>query len=172
MFDDEIPAGYERASNGLLVEKVPQKEQSSNESLDILPEEFDKIQSLDRESLIALCLRMARHCGLIACMTKAQTVQAMLDRLAEIALSRRKTTQERDIMAAMREYLDRVEGRATQRIEQKIQNIQNFEAAELTTAELFAQIKLIADSGLLPSGIAIGKNQTLEITDADFTEIK
>lgn len=77
--------------------------------------DLSALEGLSKDELIALVGRMARQCGMVACMTEEETAQAMLDRLAHVAL----TAGVKDAVGAINAWLDRVQGRPTQRIEQR-----------------------------------------------------
>lgn len=86
--------------------------------------DVERLDGLPHHALLALCRRMALQCGLVAVMTQEETAQAMLDKLAHIALKPivpglQMAAQARDCMAAINAWLDREQGKPTQRVETK-----------------------------------------------------
>lgn len=102
--------------------------------------EMEKLEGMSREELLALCKRFAGVCGLSIAMTKEETAQAMLDSLAEVALKplHANGNLRADINARMNaidRWLDRVDGKAIQRIEQKVEHSSG-KVSELTNEQL------------------------------------
>lgn len=85
--------------------------------------DLSSVDVMTADDLRVLAKRMACQCGLVASMTQEQTAQAMLDRMAEIALRPivpgvRMMAQVKDCIGAINGWLDRVEGKPMQRIKQ------------------------------------------------------
>lgn len=105
------------------VNDKPQQE-SYVEDTAISPTTLAVLGSMSKEELVVLVGRMARQCGLVANMSKEETVQAMLDVLAHTALrdispgiNMRADIQSR--IAAIDKWLDRERGKPAQYIEEK-----------------------------------------------------
>ncbi len=73
-------------------------------------DDLSRLDSLSREELIALVRRLDG--AAIGMMTKEEVAEAMLFKLAHTALTSRDT---KDTLAAIREWLDRSEGKPMQR---------------------------------------------------------
>ena len=124
---NEIPEGYFRDNDGMLMQGnvAPQ---SPPQSPQIDPTALEGLNALDRDQLLSLCRRMACQCGLVAMMTDDETAQAMLDELAHTALKPLKLSVniKADIqsrMAAIDKWLDRKQGKAIQRVDQRNVNV-------------------------------------------------
>lgn len=77
----------------------------------ITEEELAGIERLSKDELIAIIERMARQCGLVACMNEEDIRRAFLDRMAYIGL----TGKAEQALAAMEKRMDRVDGKPMQR---------------------------------------------------------
>ena len=142
------PADYEMRKN-------PPKEEAaqshSNASYDI-DKEF--LEGMSHEDLKALTWRLLCQCGLAATMTEEQTAQAMLDTLAETALKPVKigVNMRADIQSrlnAIDKWLDRTQGKAVQRIDQRLQTIHHTAPAQMTTAQIMEALAKIEDTKLI-----------------------
>lgn len=80
--------------------------------------EFEKIDAMTLEELKHAVKRFARLHGLVACMSEEETAQAMLDRLASIALRKDANGLVRDTTNAINSWLDRVKGKPVATINQ------------------------------------------------------
>lgn len=75
------------------------------------------------------------------------------------------------LLSVVRETMDRIDGKATQRIEQKVEHSSKGGASELTTEQLVALLSQAHVAGLLPSGMSMQGDGTL-VTDAEYVEVK
>ena len=171
MSDDD---DYEIDATGARRKKqTAEQPQPTPPSVVITEEEIKQIETLSHAELVEIVLRYARQCGLAPCQTPKQTAQAMRDELAAIAL--RPLVAGLNLRAdidnkikAIEKWLDREEGKAIQRIDQKIQNVDR-NAGEMTNEELLIELRKIPQ---LPGGIKLLENGKLEVTDADWIEVK
>ncbi len=74
-------------------------------------------------------------------------------------------------LSVVRETMDRLEGKPTQRIEQKIEHTGKLASSELTNEQLIAALRKADAAGLLPGGSKLLEDGTV-ITDADYVEVK
>lgn len=70
------------------------------------------------------------------------------------------------LLSVLRETMDRIEGRPTQRIEQKVEHSSKLASSELTNQQLLAMLQQASIAGLLPSGMKLAGDNL--ITDADY----
>lgn len=133
------------------------------------------IDAMEIDELRTLCKRMALQCGLIARMTREETAQAMLDTLAETALkpivmglNMKADIQSR--LTAIDKWLDRTEGKATQRIEQKIEHTGKMQSNEFTNQQLIEALRQVDLAGLLPADTKLLPNGDL-VLDAEYHEV-
>lgn len=140
------------------------------------PLDLAAIDAMPMDELRSLCKRMACQCGLIACMTREQTAQAMLDTLAETALKPivMGLNMKADIQSrlnAIDKWLDRTEGKATQRIEQRIEHNHKTASSELTNSQLIEALRQADIAGLLPANAKLLANGDV-VLDGEFEEVK
>lgn len=74
------------------------------------------------------------------------------------------------LLSVCREVMDRIDGKATQRIEQKVEHSSKGVASELTTEQLVALLSRANVAGLLPAGMAMKDTGEL-VTDAEYVEV-
>lgn len=137
--------------------------------------DLSAIDTMPIDELRTLCKRMACQCGLIARMTREETAQAMLDTLAETALkpivmglNMKADIQSR--MTAIDKWLDRTEGKATQRIEQKIEYNDRTSSSELTNSQLIQALRQANIAGLLPANMKLLDSGDLAV-DGEYEEV-
>jgi len=75
------------------------------------------------------------------------------------------------LLSVAREVMDRIEGKPTQRIEQKIEHSGKLGSSELTNDQLIAALRHADVAGLLPAGVKLLDSGDV-ITDADYVEVK
>ena len=96
-----------------ITEKLPEEGQKSP-----IIDAVDGLDSYTKEQLIALVRRFICVYGAIPVMSKEETAQAILDRLAHIALN---NSDAKEVIAAGREWFDRERGKPVQAIHQTMQ---------------------------------------------------
>ncbi len=161
---NDIPNGYFRDTDGML-RMITQQEAPQSPEIDAT--DIKRLEALPHSQLLALCRRMACQCGLVAMMTEEETAQAMLDTLAHTALKPVSSAlnMRADIdsrLKAVDKWLDRTQGKAIQRIDQRILNVGNGAVDSMTSAELLAAVSKIKK---LPDGIMLLSDGTLDIVD-------
>lgn len=171
--DDFIPnpANYVMKGNPAKQQPVPPA------APEIDPTDVKRLEALSQPQLIALCRRMAKQCGLVAMMTKEETAQAMLDTLAHTALKPvvAGLNMKADIdsrLKAIDRWLDRVDGKAVQRIEQKVQHMGVGMAGDMTNDELTQEIRKLSNAGYLPAGVKLLPSGDLDIVEVEYDEVK
>lgn len=110
------------------------------------------LDSMTRQQLVALIKRIGGAMWGVVLMTDEQRAEAMLDRMAIIALT---SADQKAASESMREWLDRKLGRSVQRIEQKNLNINATTARELTTEEIMARLGGVGARELESSGVKL-----------------
>jgi hypothetical protein len=75
------------------------------------------------------------------------------------------------LLSVAREVMDRIEGKPTQRIEQRVQHVGKGMAGDMTTEELLMAVRGLADAGRLPSGVKLLADGKLDVVDAEFEEV-
>lgn len=73
------------------------------------------------------------------------------------------------LLSVAREVLDRLEGKPTQRIEQRVMNVKA-PPSEMTNEQLLIALRTAEDKGLLPDGMKLIGSDL--VTDADYVELK
>ncbi len=133
------------------------------------PHEATEIDAMPLEKLRELCKRMARQCGLVAAMSEEETAQAMLDTLAHTALkpiiaglNMRADIDSR--LKAVDKWLDRTQGKAIQRIDQRVLHAHKGMAGDMSSGELMALLREVKQ---LPDGVRLLENGTLDIVDVE-----
>ena len=116
--DFYVPNGYEVAGNGLLREKKAEKEPNDEQALIALGIDWKDDEALKRLS------RM---------------------KLARIVATCPATTAS---LPVIRELLDRLEGKPTQRIEQKLEVNSKHVALELSTSDIMAELNKLSKQPL------------------------
>lgn len=74
------------------------------------------------------------------------------------------------LLSVVREVLDRLEGRPTQRIEQKVEHSSKGMVGEMTNEQLLAALRKADAAGLLPAGTKLLGDGTV-VTDAEFKDV-
>ena len=74
------------------------------------------------------------------------------------------------LLSVAREVLDRLEGKATQRIEQKIEHSGKMQSAELSNDQLILALRKAEAEGLLPGGVKLLGNGDV-VLDAEYVEV-
>lgn len=110
------------------------------------------LDSMTKQQLVALIKRIGGAMWGVVLMTDEQRAEAMLDRMAIIALT---SADQKAASESMREWLDRKLGRSIQRIEQKNLNINATTARELTTEEIMARLGGVGARELESSGVKL-----------------
>lgn len=153
------PTNYTMKGNAPRNDIVPAFELSESQ--------LATLESMPHAELIALVRRVSGATGALqaALMTKEEVAEAMKIKLAAQGLN------ERDMYKAlpiMKEWFDREQGKATQRIEQKI--TKTTLAANLTNDQLMHQVSHLLKANQLPPGISQAADGSLVI-DADYTPL-
>ncbi len=161
--EDIHPANYVMKGN------KPKPAVNAPQSPEIDATALGQVESMDHARLVALVRRMACQCGLVAMMTEEETAQAMLDTLAHTALKPVSSAlnMRADIdsrLKAVDKWLDRTQGKAIQRIDQRILNVGNGSVDSMTSAELMVAVAKIKQ---LPDGVMLLADGTLDIVDHD-----
>lgn len=94
------------------------------------------------------------------------------EKLSELLQSIDAAKQPSLLLTVAREVMDRIEGKPTQRIEQRVEHSSRGRVGEMSSNELDAQLRAAKVAGLLPAGVALADDGTLTITDAEYSEIK
>lgn len=74
------------------------------------------------------------------------------------------------LLSVAREVMDRIEGKPTQRIEQKIEHSGKMGSAELTNEQLLLELRKAEAKGLLPSNTKLLQDGTV-VVDAEYVEV-
>lgn len=74
------------------------------------------------------------------------------------------------LLSVCREIMDRIEGKPTQRIEQKVEHTSKLASTEMTNDQLIAALRKAEADGLLPRGTKLLQDGTV-ITDAEYSEV-
>ncbi len=132
--------------------------------------DLSRLEGMGREELIAVIERMERQCGMVAAMTEEETIQAMLDTLAHTALKPiiAGVNMKADIdsrLKAIDRWLDRKQGKAIQRIDQRVQNVGSEPLGEMTNEQLLVELRKLKE---LPAGMVLLEDGTI---DADYDVI-
>ena len=72
------------------------------------------------------------------------------------------------LVAAINALLDRIDGKATQRIEQKVEHIGKGLPGDMTTADLMMMISQLPS---LPAGIKLLPDGKLDVVDVEYAEV-
>lgn len=92
------------------------------------------------------------------------------EKLSQLLQSIDAAKQPSLLLSVAREVMDRIEGKPTQRIEQKVEHSSNLASSEMTNEQLIQQLRLAMDKGLLPPGTKLLEDGTV-ITDAEYVEV-
>ncbi len=141
---------------------------ANSEEFAITEDVIAKLEEMPTDELIALIKLVSGAMWGIGLLTKEETREAMKLKIANIALTAKDN---QTILKACNDWLDREEGKATQRIEQKVLNVNSMKTGEMTNEELFLAISKLSDSKQLPIGIKRLPDGRLEVDDAEYTEV-
>ncbi len=178
------PEGYYRRSNGMLHQLPGDSEVDSTikcphcHATALTYEEVHTLASLPQTALESALMRSYAASGLVmlATMSKAAQAQAMMDTLAQTALMPivAGLNMKADIdsrLKAIDRWLDREQGKAVQRVEQKIEHSAKGASSELTNEQLIEALRSAQAQGLLPGGAKMLDDGTVVI-DAEWEEVK
>ncbi len=133
------PQGYYRRNNGMLHQTPVETIVESPANAITVGLTDDELRTMSREKLSAL-------------------LQSIDYRTAPSLL-----------LSVVRETMDRIDGKATQRIEQKVEHSAKGRPSEMTTEQIMAILSQASISGLLPAGVAMSGDKL--VTDADYTVV-
>ena len=119
------------------LQKVAIGEQLLTKGESIDEKTLSTLHDMSKDALIELIKRVSGAMWGVGLMTKQETGEAMLLRLAIDALS---TDDARVALANIREWLDRERGKPAQYIEQRIGKVGESKASELTTEQLLLEL--------------------------------
>lgn len=141
------------------------KQSPAPEQITLTPSDLAALREMDREALISLIKRVSGAMWGIGLMSEEETYDAMLLRLAVMALTSKDA---RDTLTAMREWMDRKRGKPLQSIAQDIRHtgaMLHVKAGELTTAELMDRLQAVGNQALLEHGVRIIEGKVERIED-------
>ncbi len=92
------------------------------------------------------------------------------EKLSELLQSIDPQTSPSLLLSVAREVMDRIEGRPTQRIEQKIEHSGKTGASELTNEQLINALRRANVAGLLPAGVTLTESGDV-VTDAEYVDV-
>lgn len=125
------------------------------------------IDTMDAESLRIIIRKVGGAIWGYACMGDTEKAEAARLRLYNAGMS---TTDIQRMVPALDKWFDRTEGRATQRIEQKIEHSSKTQSNELTTQQLIEALRQADMAGLLPADTKLLANGELVI-EAEYEEV-
>lgn len=141
MSDDNIPNGYFRDTDGMLrIKPVTPITPSPAEPLS--SDDLARLEEMDAPALIALIERMARQCGLVACMSDEERKALVKDRMTRIV----QAGTDQAACVAGDKLLDRLEGKPAQT--QQIQMSVDQRTTIGISSELIDRILLTKGAGL------------------------
>lgn len=120
------------------------------------------LDMMTQPELVALIRRVSGAMWGVGLLTDDQRAEAMLDRLAIIALT---NVAGKPVLEAMREWLDRKQGRAIQRIEQKNLNVNLTAAKEMTTEQIMARLSNASQASLEGAGVRLIGGKVERVVD-------
>lgn len=111
---------------------------------------LSRLDLMPYSELLALCRRMNAALGGVGSLSKEDTAEAILMRIAANALR----ADSINWLPSAREWFDRVRGKATQTVIQATIDAKQV-AAAMTTAELEKTLVRLSNEGQLPSGVKL-----------------
>ncbi len=150
--DDQsnCPPDYYRRSNGML-HQIPTETAPQSPEIDA-----KALEGMTRDQLLALVKKMPGWP--VALMTKAEQAEAIITRFAIEALD----PNSKQWQPAGQQVLDRTQGKAIQRVDQRVLHAHKGIAVDMPTDELMALVKGMRQ---LPDGIMLLADGTLDIVD-------
>lgn len=119
------------------------------------------LDEMTREQLITFIRCCIPEPASIALMTEDETADAMMLKLAIMAI---KSDEAKTTLDCVNAWLDRKKGKAVQRIDQRVQSIHHTNAGELSTGDI-----MLALAGMqLPDGVKLieGKVERVDSTSS------
>lgn len=102
-------------------------------------------------------------------LTDDQLRQMAREKLSELLQAIDAKTAPSLLLSVAREVLDRLEGKPTQRIEQKVEHSSKGRAGEMTNEQLLMQLQAAQSGGLLPAGVKLLGGDL--VVDAEYTDL-
>ncbi len=149
------PANYQMKGN------PPKPLVAANATPDI---DLTRLDSMTIDELKAL---IRRSSGAVMPMTDDELRAMAKDKLSALLQSIDAKQSPSLLLSVAREVLDRLEGKPTQRIEQKVEHSSKGNAGEMTNEQLLSLLRKASDAGKLPNGTKLLDDGTV-ITDAEY----
>lgn len=125
------------------------------------------LHDMTKEQLIELINRVSGAMWGIGVKNDEEIAEAMMLRLAIDALTTRDAKQ---ALANINAWLDRQQGKPTQRIEQKVQHVPE-KISDMNASELSLIISQLDNKGLLPAHVRLLPDGSLTISDAEYSDV-
>jgi hypothetical protein len=103
-------------------------------------------------------------------LTDAELITMSRERLSALLQSIDYKIAPSLLLSVIRETMDRIDGKPTQRIEQKIEHTGKMQSSELTNDQLVMALRKADVAGLLPPGVKLLGNGDV-VVDADYTDV-
>ncbi len=156
------PPDYYRRSNGML-HQIPANN-SVEPSTDI---DLTRLEQMSREELLGV---VKRSNGIVEALNDDQLRAMAKDKLSALLQSIDAKSSPSLLLSVAREVLDRLEGKPTQRIEQKVEHSSKGVAGEMTNEQLMVLLRKADDAKQLPNGMRLLDDGML-VTDATYQEV-
>lgn len=133
---------------------------------EVSEEDLQKLGEMSREGLIALVRCLPARITGYALQTKEEKREALKLEVYAVAMS---NTLDAVKLKAANDWLDREDGKAIQRIEQKNLNVNVSAPKELTTDELMARLCQVSPAALESAGVRLIEGKVERIADDPTT---
>lgn len=122
-------------------------------SVPFLPtdDQLARIEDMSRDELITLARRCNAALGGVGVLSEDETAEALLLKISAHALSGRGI----DWLSSAREWFDRKRGKATQRIEQKIDHTSKHLIVDMTSEQIMLELQRMQTLGVMPDGVKV-----------------
>lgn len=134
------------------------------EKSEIPPSTLAALEGMTRDELMGLIrIALADQIGYLT-LTKDERREAMKLRVYSIAM---RSKEDSAALKAANDWLDREDGKPTQRIEQKNLNVNVSAAREMTTEQLMARLGMAGQDALSQAGVKLIEGRIERVTRED-----
>lgn len=150
---------YKPQTNNNIIDNIPEPPPDT-----LTAEELGRLGEMGRDELISFIRCLPSRITGYALQTKEERREAMKLRVYEIAMG---NADNPSTLKACNDWLDREDGKATQRIEQKNLNVNVSAAKEMTTEEIMMRLSEASPAALERAGVKLIGGKVERITDTD-----